>query len=804
MSTLGSKADNLIRLRDEFTVYVPTFMTVTFESVITDFPSIVKRANKLIAHYLSDESNESSLQRQLKQLTKAIVPDKQVLEKIHTEATAHGWRKVSFRTSALNEDGTDHSFAGQYESYVDVTYSMKSLKKYVVACFESTLSQRVLSYAKARGLTTFDIGGSVIIQEMFYGKKSGVLFGEDGTRHQLISYNDTWKNTVVEGDSSHAIRIAKDTKLPANTPKELKLLSEVAKRIEKAIEQPVDVEWSYDGTTLAFLQFRPQTTAFRDYVLSWDSTNIAENYPGVTLPLSYSFIRTLYARVYPSFFHMMGTSQKKLNDYAPVFDNMLGYVDGHVYYRISNWYEVVKLIPGRKNQTYFEAMLNPVKKRGDAAKTAFDTRSIIAMVRFLWLLLSSERYSRRFKRLISRKLTEYEASHWQYVNSAVIMQSIKQIRTDLLSAWAIPILNDIRVMVFHGILKTVFFGPKHQEAYLSFLQGLTDRASIRPLLSLTTLGDTVKASLEVEGVATINELRGTSEWPKLEQAAKVYSQEFGARTPDELKLESERITDSTDEILALALKAADDPVTVITKQPFTWPSHTPVLLRPALAYVSHSTRRAVDWRERFRFNRAQVFNVARQAFLAIGTTFVDESIVESPRDIFWLTEQEIDEIVNGHAWNYQPKKLIAKRKREYAQFTNSTVSTGLQGTGMVAPLHISAVEKPNKKRSGLAGSGVAPGLLTAEVIIAKEFDPTLDVRGKILVTGHIDPGWTLLFTQAAGIITERGNALSHAAIIAREIGIPAVVAVPQATTILKTGQVVQMNGVTGEIHETTR
>jgi pyruvate,water dikinase len=90
-------------------------------------------------------------------------------------------------------------------------------------------------------------------------------------------------------------------------------------------------------------------------------------------------------------------------------------------------------------------------------------------------------------------------------------------------------------------------------------------------------------------------------------------------------------------------------------------------------------------------------------------------------------------------------------------------------------------------------------VLTAEVVVCTEFDASVDVRGKILVVHHIDPGWTLLFTQAAGIVAERGNALSHAAIIAREIGIPAVVAAVGATTILNTGDIITIDGTLGSI-----
>mgnify|MGYP005610417711 FL=1 len=124
----------------------------------------------------------------------------------------------------------------------------------------------------------------------------------------------------------------------------------------------------------------------------------------------------------------------------------------------------------------------------------------------------------------------------------------------------------------------------------------------------------------------------------------------------------------------------------------------------------------------------------------------------------------------------------------------------LIGFGLIAPRALRADD--DHSGGGMAqGMGVSPGVLTAEVIVVEEFDPTIDVRGKILVTSHIDPGWTLLFVQAAGVVTERGNALSHVSIISRELGMPAVVAAMGATEVLRTGQIITINGTTGDIDE---
>ena len=86
------------------------------------------------------------------------------------------------------------------------------------------------------------------------------------------------------------------------------------------------------------------------------------------------------------------------------------------------------------------------------------------------------------------------------------------------------------------------------------------------------------------------------------------------------------------------------------------------------------------------------------------------------------------------------------------------------------------------------------------MIVVREFSASLDVRGKILVVKHIDPGWTLLLLQSAVVITERGNALSHVAIVSREIGIPAIVCLPEATSRRTSGTHITMDGGSGEVY----
>ena len=801
MSKLGAKADNLLRMQTEFELNVPPFIAIAFEDLIHDYKQVSFSLELLVNDFLNSTKSLEETTSLITQQLSRVKLDKEQLGSYFETIAANSWAAVSFRTSAALEDGGADSFAGQYQSFVDQEFTQENLEKYALLCFGSMVSSTVINYAKERGLTKFHLGGSVIVQEMFYGDTSGVLFTENGSGELQIALTNSWQNTVVEGEDASELLVNRLEIDSMKMPRQLRELCKAALVIEAKIGRPLDIEFSYDSQVLTFLQFRPITKPMLEYSFDWDSSNISENYPGITLPLTYSMIRQFYGSVYLSFFKMLGASKKDIADKAPITQNMLGYLDGHVYYRITNWYEGIKLVPGRRNQEYFEAMLNPVKKRGEAAKTRMDLKSILAITRFLILILRSEGISKRFSKRIAEKIAFYDAINVDYINAASLLQSGKKIRQEMLEDWAVTILNDVRLMVFHGILKRLFAKSDNPDDYMLLMQGLNDKASIRPLEALSNLGLVVQEALRNDAVTEIAKLEQTASWSKVKDAAEEYINEFGARTPGELKLENERLTDRLFTVLELALKAANsgiDSSPSLEKRVITWPTNQSPLLRPLVLLIAKNTRRAIDWRERFRFNRAQTFNLSRKSFDAIGRALAAEGLLAEPRDIYWLTDTEVDELVNTHAPIQDGKTIVAMRKMQFEQYEKKDKALAVHGNGRIAGMHQVNIE-PVSLDGSISGKGVAPGEITAEVIVVKEFDPTVDVRGKVLVVHYIDPGWTLLFTQAAGIVAERGNALSHAAIIAREIGIPAIVAAPNATKDLNTGDVVTINGSTGVI-----
>lgn len=801
----GTKAENLMTLRRLYPQNVPPFEIVPFQDVIASYKKTVGRVNKLITSSLKQNRGQADIEAEVIRLVGTIKVNSDGLSLYHKKITKQGWSKVSMRTSAVSEDGANYSFAGQYMSFIDVVYSKSKLEKHIIECFRSLFSARVIMYAKKHGLKAFTIGGSVIVQRMFYGQRSGVLFTEDGQGQLVFAIANSWRNTTVEGHDAEVVRASKLSTASPKTPWQLQRIGTIGIELEKYFAQALDIEWAYDVRQIMLLQVRSQTTKTTEYTLTWDGTNISENYPGITLPLTYSFIKNLYAQVYPSFFRLMGMSEKRLQQNNWVFNNTLGYIKGRVYYRIDNWYELVRLIPGRRNQEFFEAMLNPVAKQITPAAstrlaTAMSPGFWLLCLRFIWLLLRSSAYSRSFKKKFTSQFEQYSRLNWSFMTAEAILDHLRRIRTELLVLWGVPILNDVRVMIFHGILKTVLLKNQSTDTYLRYLKGLTDRASIKPLIALHALGKSMQAVMVRAKVGQVEGLQATQEWSRIKAEAQAFIREFGGRTPDELQLENPRLGENIWDVLHLAYAGKDAVLPVKTNPPLQLDS-VGRGKRLLARFVIHNVREAIDYRERFRFNRAQVFGIARAAYVALGDRFAEAQIIDLQEDIFWLTEQEIEQIVYGHSWSYNLKETVVQRKRDYETYNKKMFSLRIVGSGIVAPKSIKKV-MPGTLTTGITGQGVSQGTVTAPVVVVNKFDPKCNVMGKILVVTHVDPGWTLLLVQAAGVIAEQGNPLSHVAIVAREMSIPAIVGVKDAVDSFVTGQIVTLDGTTGEIvHE---
>ena len=823
---IGQKARNLSILSERFPSLVPHFEVIEVSSFFTNWIALNNELNKLATIFLTGELNDDQYENALDRLFDSLDINVSFVNQLTKKLHDLGFQKVSYRTSALQEDLQSSSFAGQYVTFLDKDIKTKTIEKCSRDCAKSMYSTRVLRYIKTQGYIDFNQGGSIIIQKMFYGKASGVLFTENGFNQIDFAYTPSWRNTTVEGNLTNNFTVSKSSKditeeLPNDLPNTIRKVIDVAIILEQTEKKPLDIEWSITGNKVAILQFRPITTHKLDYTIEWDNTNIAESYPGITLPLTYTFIRRLYSKVYPEFLKLLGKTDNELSDKTDIFNNMLGYIDGRVYYNINNWYKLVAFLPGYKyNKDFFEAMLMPAKK-GQSQKITKKKTSLNAKVnfgitalRFFWLLLQTNRLSNKFTKNYLSNYELYKSVRWDQLTAIEILNNYSKIEKDLLQQWAIPILNDFRTMVFHGILRKVFFPKNNDDLYTQLLSGIFDHASIEPIRELGVLANVAKKILNVNKgnqEKTTEAILNEKQYVEIRQQIEKYLSKYGGRSPDELKLENPRLSDSLAKFVSFIVSSASgySGKNLISKkvsnniESKVYFGKSPIkklFIKPFFKFILYQTKSGISKRERFRFYRAQVFGLARNVYLALGNRFLDAGLIKERDDIFYLTINEIQDVILGHSFDDSFKIKINERKKLFSSFAKRNMDRRIISSGLVAPLNTKTDQSINKlAKDKLTGLGVSKGVFQGEVIIVREFDPKANVKGKVLVTEHTDPGWTLLFLNAAALIVERGNALSHASIVSREIGIPAVVAVEDACSKLKNNEKVIVNGSTGEI-----
>ena len=217
-------------------------------------------------------------------------------------------------------------------------------------------------------------------------------------------------------------------------------------------------------------------------------------------------------------------------------------------------------------------------------------------------------------------------------------------------------------------------------------------------------------------------------------------------------------------------------------------------------FILRKTRVLVSARENLRFERTRGFGKVREMFLALGDVFYGEGIILHPRDIFYLTQQEIFDYIKGTSITPELTQLIDLRKRNYQVYENQTTAERIRTYGVVYHANVFDAVMQNHIHSGdLKGIGCCPGVVKARVQVVHHPSEVADLNGDILVTASTDPGWVTLFPNAGGILVERGSLLSHSAIVSRELGKPCIVGISNLLNQLKTGDWVEMDGSTGNV-----
>jgi pyruvate,water dikinase len=188
----------------------------------------------------------------------------------------------------------------------------------------------------------------------------------------------------------------------------------------------------------------------------------------------------------------------------------------------------------------------------------------------------------------------------------------------------------------------------------------------------------------------------------------------------------------------------------------------------------------------------KTLGLMRTVTLDCGAMLQRGGRLDATDDVFFLTVEELRDALQGSSADL--KGMVRSRKEEHERVRRLTPPRVITNEGEIVTRRHS---RENLPPNAIQGSAASPGIVEGRAKVV--LDPTHAVlnAGEILVAPFTDPGWTPLFINAKGLVMEVGGLMTHGSVVAREYGIPAVVCVPDATTKIKTGQLVRVNGDEG-------
>ena len=702
----------------------------------------------------------------------------------------------------------------------------------------------------------------VIVVSSLYGLGEGLVgagLAADHARYdkrtRQIDIDVTAKETQFVHDDLHGeglveIPVPESLRnVPALSDAQLDQIVRAALQIEQARRRPQDIEFCFDAAGSLFILQTRDITTVKDVGPAagnrqvWDNSNIIESYSGVTSPMTFSFIRHAYTVVYHCFSAVMGIPSATVKANRPVFENMLGLIRGQVYYNLMNWYRLIQQFPGYgMNKRFMESMMG-LRERFDpdvdepdggwAQKWLVEFPRVLRLalrmlVRFAFLDRAVGQFQSRFQSLYAG----WEAMDFDDLPPHQLLDVYREMEGKLLWNWQAPIINDFYVMIHYGILRSIcrkWCGDKTQSLQNDLICGNGDMESTEPTRLLMRLALRIRCNPEwlalFQNKDPLTLARHVPADPACaEIAAEIdtYLRHYGFRCINELKLEEPSLRETPEFVYQIlqnylavdeqlldadAMAAREQDIRRLAEETADRALKAQSLsgLRRAIFHRTlRNARKGVRNRENMRLARTRIYGVLRELIQAMGRHLVRAGALDNPRDVFLLAIDELWDYVKGTAITTDLRGLADLRRREFDRYRSPDcppAADHFETHGMVYPENTFRDFKlvAASAKGDLSGTGCCPGEITAPVRIVRSPRDDLDLNGCILVAGRTDPGWVPLYPAVRGILIERGSILSHSAIVAREMGIPAIVGIHGLLDALSNGQTVTMNGQTGTI-----
>lgn len=784
--------------------------------------------------------------------------EREVEAGIRDRFDALGSPLVAVRSSAVREDQSARSFAGLYDTFLGIGSAELCMER-VRKCWASLYTERVFRYLDSVACSEMSLM-AVIVQRLVRADSSGVMFSgaaADGGDErvviescfglgealvsgrvapdrfvvlkrnlEIVEKHISNKSIVISAGPDgakelHRLSPPLSTKASLDAGTVVKLCR-LAFKADSLFSGGKDIEWAIEGGSISFLQCRPVTAGFDGAapIRIFSSANLGEVFPDPVTPLTRSIAVKLMALPFLESLRRLGV------DFGE--PEIISVIDGRFYYEITALRSVMDSLPGNQADSigaimggHQEKLVGRILARigRKRIKPVIDIpRLLVNYPRMLLTMMTSA--ARRVDRVIeelnslSRKVA---GENPDSLSGSQILGLLEHI--DIAMRNSVP---DGAAAVSGGL--PGFQGLRAVcRKWLDDMDGsLANRLlaasgrveSADPGIALSEMASLIHGSEKLEELVRKEESfaslkRAVGDMPESAELLSRWDdfmERHGHHGRGEFELANIRWSDDPDYVLSLVKGyleriEGDDALALYRKRG----SERRKLVEDCRSRLRNPLKRKIfdlllgkaahglSLRERYKSEVIRQIAFMRMLCRALGRNLAGRGVLDSADDIFFLEAGELRAVESGNAL-FDVKGTVAGRRSEYdrnRELKPYPVIVDSDGRMSRIPYDICDSDV-------MTGLGVSPGAASGPARVITPGDEDIRILpGEILVIPYADPGWSPYFFASAGIVIDMGGMLSHASIIAREYGIPTVVNVGPATEIIRTGQLVEVDGDLG-------
>ncbi|MDA1552187.1 phosphoenolpyruvate synthase [Bacillus tropicus] len=851
LSLVGGKGLNLGELSNIQGIEVPEGFCVTtvgYEKAIEQNENLQTLLQQLTKLKLEDRAQIGEISKEIREVIMAVQIPSDVVEAVaHYLSRFGNEHAYAVRSSATAEDLPYASFAGQQDTYLNII-GKEAILQHVRKCWASLFTERAVMYRMQNGFEHNQVSICVVVQKMVFPEASGILFTADpitssrkilsidasfGLGEALVSglvSADNYKvkeGKIVDkvistkkvaiyalkegGTETKQINSAQQ-KIQTLSEQQILQLAQIGRQIEAYFGCPQDIEWCLVDNTFYIVQSRPITTLY---------PIPEENDEGNHVYISVGHQQMMTDAMKP-----LGLSFFLLTTNAPMRK-----AGGRLFV------DATQRLASPASRDY---LINTLGKSDPLIRDALTT--IIERDDFITLLPDEEKKEKSASKsklpvssqpeiendpaIVTELIKNSEASLEELkqnmqLKSGVdvfdfILEDIQQLKKVLFNPQSIAvIMAGMNASTWINEKMEQWLGEKNAADTLS--QSVQNNITSEMGLALMEVADVIRPYEEViaylqhvENDSFLDEFVQFKGGEKAREAIYAFLNKYGMRCSGEIDITKTRWSEKPTTIIPMILNNIRDFEYGASKRKFEEGLQEALKKEEELIdrlqqlpdgkqkveetkRMIRNIRNFIGYREYPKYGMINRYFIYKQALLKEAEQLVQSGVIHEVDDIYYLTFEELHEVVRTKKLNYD---LIHKQKNDYKLYEKLTPPRIMTSDGEIIT---GKYKRENLPVDAIAGLPVSSGLVEgrARVILNME-DANLE-EGDILVTAFTDPGWTPLFVSIKGLVTEVGGLMTHGAVIAREYGLPAVVGVENATKLIKDGQRIRVHGTEGYI-----